>query len=285
MKEMEDHRHPGTKLEELMPILASSTADLRAAAEKGFEEAIGWLNTANHSRWRKPRDPVPLSTREANLAKFRSVLAEFRETKHFDLLEPFRGSFDSKGALKPEYVPTVHHNARDLFKCHVFTANLIAFSIALIGFLSFLLELERKNPKPRLQLPTAFTKKLVQSANEKDGGGNPLDMGANQLDSSGEDSTDTLVEGEAAEDKRKKEKKVRSYGDFFQLDDDRLADRSIAKDPDAGDPTNFLQRGGRGLASIWDVLTSAHGIFALKYGLVSVALWVPTVCHSSAYFV
>ena len=36
---------------------------------------------------------------------------------------------------------------------------------------------------------------------------------------------------------------------------------------------------------MWRLLSSDHGIFALKAGLVSVALWVPQVCGSSAYFV
>ena len=37
------------------------------------------------------------------------------------------------------------------------------------------------------------------------------------------------------------------------------------------------------LAPFFQFFKSANGIFALRMGLVSVALWVPSVCHSSAW--
>lgn len=58
-----------------------------------------------------------------------------------------------------------------------------------------------------------------------------------------------------------------------------------AKDPDAADPRNALQRFGRGLYSLWRGLTGVNGIFALKYGIVTMALWTPQVIENSAYFV
>lgn len=57
-----------------------------------------------------------------------------------------------------------------------------------------------------------------------------------------------------------------------------------AKDPDASDPHNGVQRFGRGLYRLWQGLTGVNGIFALKYGIVSIALWIPQVIESSAYF-
>ena len=37
------------------------------------------------------------------------------------------------------------------------------------------------------------------------------------------------------------------------------------------------------MAPFFQFFKSANGIFALRMGLVSVALWVPAVCHSSAW--
>ena len=37
------------------------------------------------------------------------------------------------------------------------------------------------------------------------------------------------------------------------------------------------------LAPFFQFFKSVNGIFALRMGLVSVALWVPAVCHSSAW--
>lgn len=58
----------------------------------------------------------------------------------------------------------------------------------------------------------------------------------------------------------------------------------LEKDPDAMDPTNGFQRFGRSIHTIWRGLTGVNGIFALKYGIVSMALWIPQVIESSAYF-
>ena len=57
------------------------------------------------------------------------------------------------------------------------------------------------------------------------------------------------------------------------------------KDADAEDPRDIFQQGGRKMYTLWGHLTSARGLFALKYGLVSVALWTPQVCKSSAFFI
>lgn len=214
LQAVKQHSHPGTTLEELTPILSSATEDLRVVAVKAFKDASDWLDSVNHSRWRQQRDAVPITTRESNIANLRSTLGEFRETKHFDLLEPFREAFDSAGNVKSEYMPMIQYSARDLFKCHVFTTNLIAFSLSLVDFLSFLLEVERANPKPRIQLPSAFTKKLMESANQQGASTNPLDLGANQTESSERSSTDTRVE-KGKGDNSEKAKPARSYGEAY----------------------------------------------------------------------
>lgn len=58
----------------------------------------------------------------------------------------------------------------------------------------------------------------------------------------------------------------------------------VATLPDAGQPKYRAQRFGRRLAALWNGLVSAQGIFALKYALLTIGLWVPAICPSSAYF-
>ncbi|KAL9937758.1 hypothetical protein V8E36_003303 [Tilletia maclaganii] len=60
--------------------------------------------------------------------------------------------------------------------------------------------------------------------------------------------------------------------------------RVYAPDPDALPPTNALQRFIRGLASAYDTACSPDGVFALRYAIVSFALWIPAVIPSSAGF-
>lgn len=57
-----------------------------------------------------------------------------------------------------------------------------------------------------------------------------------------------------------------------------------AKDPDALPPRNALHRFSRSLHTLWRHLSSPEGIFALKYGLVSIAMWTPQVVPHSAWF-
>ncbi|WWC58457.1 uncharacterized protein I303_100999 [Kwoniella dejecticola CBS 10117] len=276
---MKKHIDDTHSLTGLLPILADSTADLRQSSIKALDDLSEWLLLVNHTRWKKkPADAPTIAQREDNLNGVKEALRQFRETKHFDMLEPYKDSFDPPtGQLKDHLVEKYRYSSRDLFRCFVFTSTLIAFAIDLIELLELLLQIEKDNPKSKIQLPNAFTKNVVKSANEK-GGGNPLDMGTS--DNSTLDINDRIEEDDhddqrsetstAVEKKQdpKKEKKVKSH----------------KKDPDAEDPRNAFQRFGRSIYHLWQGLTGPSGLFALKYALVSVALWIPAVCPSSAYF-
>ena len=208
------HRHPGTGLDDLVPIVARSTADLRAAADKGLNDAIEWLDVVNHSRWTKvPASAAAITVREANLASLKSALSEFRSSKHFEPLEPYRDLFDDSGNLRPHVRKTLRVSASSVFRCNVFMSTLIAFSAALTELLEMLLEIERANPKARIQLPSAFARMLVKTANIRSGTINPLDMGNGEAEDEDEvsddaSSTETLVE----EKHKAKVKKAKTYG-------------------------------------------------------------------------
>ncbi|OCF31124.1 hypothetical protein I316_07256 [Kwoniella heveanensis BCC8398] len=278
-EKMEKHVDDSHSLTGLLPILADSTADLRNSSVKALDDISTWLLLVNHTRWKKkPASAPTISEREANLAAVRNALAEYRQRKHLALLEPYKENFDlSTGDLKEHLYEKHRYSSRDLFRCFVFTSNLIAFSLTLIELLELLLEIERANPKSKIQLPKAFAKNAVKSANEN-GGGNPLAMGSDdhssldvhepvQADDHDDDVSETSTAVEKGE-KKSKEKKVKVH----------------AKDPDAEDPRNAFQRFGRSIYHLWQGMSSNTGLFALKYALVSLALWIPAVCPSSAYF-
>lgn len=56
------------------------------------------------------------------------------------------------------------------------------------------------------------------------------------------------------------------------------------RDPDALPPTNILHSVGRFLSEAYNVFWSPEGMFALRYAIVSFALWLPSVVPSSAHF-
>ncbi|KAK0529713.1 hypothetical protein OC842_004149 [Tilletia horrida] len=60
--------------------------------------------------------------------------------------------------------------------------------------------------------------------------------------------------------------------------------RVYAPDPDALPPSNALQRFSRLVSNAYDTACSTDGIFALRYALVSFAVWIPAVIPSSAGF-
>lgn len=232
---LEEHNHPSRSLDALVPILNESSADLRQASTKALKDISQWLTLVNHTRWKKvPADAPPLSQREENLENVKRALEAFRASKQFDVLEPYREFFDPiTGEIKPEALESYRYLTRDLFRVYVLTSNLINFTLSLVTFLSLLLEIEKANPKSKIQLPNKFAKMLLKNANDKSGGGNPLDMGLKDTDGMDETSgrTSEATEDDVDDDdddesvtpttvekkkdkKKKKEKKRRVYGAY-----------------------------------------------------------------------
>jgi hypothetical protein len=182
MKLAQKYRLENTSLDDLLPILALSSQPLRSAAETALNGAIVWLEEVNHTRWRTPEaDPLGASARQSNLDLHPMELDEFRKSRGFAVLEKFDDAFDDRGALKAELVEVYVYSARGLFRCFVFTTNLVYFVYGLIELLELLLEIEERNPKATFQLPTRFVRGLVRTANDRSGGGSPLDMGVQDI--------------------------------------------------------------------------------------------------------
>lgn len=232
---LEKHNHPSRSLDALVPILNESSADLRQASVKALKDISQWLTLVNHTRWKKvPADAPPISQREENLENVKRALKEFRASKQFAVLEPYRQFFDPvTGEIKPEALESYRYVTRDLFRAYVLTSNLTNFALSLISFLSLTLEIERANPKAKIQLPNKFAKMLIKNANDKNGGGNPLDMGlkdtdgideasgrtseATEDDVDDDDNDDASETSLAVKKKEKKEKKKRVYGMSLSL--------------------------------------------------------------------
>lgn len=58
----------------------------------------------------------------------------------------------------------------------------------------------------------------------------------------------------------------------------------LGKNPDALPPTTAFGRVFLKLGAFFRFFKSPEGIFGLRHAVVSVALWVPSVCASSAWF-
>jgi hypothetical protein len=151
--EYSQHDIPGTDYASLLPILESSTAPLRQAASDALKESINLLNTLNHSRWTSPKSSNPTEVREKHLAHLRVALEEFKATNQFRLLDNYAELFDERTGEPKKSIPVLTHASRNLFRCQVFTTTLSGFSDVLVEWLEMLLELEKRNPKSKLQFP------------------------------------------------------------------------------------------------------------------------------------
>jgi hypothetical protein len=162
-----------------------------------------------------------------------------------------------------------------------------------------MVELDVKRPRPRVWMPSGFRKlgRKILSKRAADDQAVPLAMGTSddptQFNSVEDDSDDeeeaAVPDEERAEGLAEQEQEEIKYWDTrelnsflqFQLKEFWLPHIG---NPDALPPTTAFGRSIVKVGAIFRFVKSAQGIFALRYAVVSVALWVPAVCQSTAWF-
>lgn len=281
----------------LLPILQQSSARLRTACHGGLQGGIEWLEWTNTHRWSRGNKAYPegesiqegLQKRRLAIEELRDALEEFRNVEHIKLLEPFRELFDPETGDFKEHPDNLSDadafrlSSRSLFTSFVFVTNLISYSTTLIDFLQTLLEVEARSPKNKMQWPTAL-RKIAKIAMSRGGSTmNPLEIGTQDVDAESDRDSDDEDDGASStrtlvEDKQNKAKEQKR-----QKTEERRR-KKYRVDPDAEQPRNGFQRGLRTIGVAWRWQSSPEGLFALKYSLVSIALWIPAICPSSAYF-
>lgn len=292
----ETERIGSRTIEHLLPILHDSSSKLRAACYSSMQDGIYWLEWTNQHRWYRGNAAYPseetaqqgLEKRRTNLEELRTALSEFRQSDHLRLLEPFRSLFDEEtGNFKDNAdnlsdTDTFRLSTRSLFLTFVFVTNLVSYATTLIEFLQVLLEIEARSPCNKVQWPFQL-KHAVKVATSRGGTSvNPLESGTHDVDGEDDEDSDSgthsapSVRAEKSRRKPTKEENRR-----------KTLERRKAKyrlDPDADRPRNPLQRFLRTVGFAWVWQSSPEGLFALRYALISIALWVPAICPSSVYF-
>ncbi|KAG8864596.1 hypothetical protein FRB96_005100 [Tulasnella sp. 330] len=280
--------HQRLRVQDLMPTLRSTTEDLRKAcldAAKAASHALMVINTQRYKRklpWllgklRKVEEEEVVDVATA-LKNLRAVIATYKQTNRFELLQPFSSLIDSDKASplvdKHGHPP---FSLRTLFLCFVFQSNLLWAADSLKSLLVLLLDVEKKRQEGRLWWPTHLSR--VFAFILRGSGTSPLDSAWSPLDSppAEEDGHEFFEHG---------------YRELkWSFLDGRLALRSLTKsptslekDPDSRPPRHFGQRVCHAihLARLW--LRSPETIFGLKYMTISVLLWLPGVFKSSAWF-
>lgn len=209
MLELQDqHRHPGTALDDLMPLLRDSTSNLRATASEALSGAMKWLDEVNHSRWKSAKKATPVTVREEALASLKSELELYRSQGRHAMLEPVKSAFDSNGHFISSEFGHLRYSTRDLLSTFLLSTHLTYFCLELIEFLEMLLEIERASAKNKWNFPKKVVENAKGSASERSEGGNPLDLGRHD-----DHSEETLVEPKGG----KQGKKARSQRHWRML--------------------------------------------------------------------
>ncbi|KAG7439538.1 uncharacterized protein BT62DRAFT_913251 [Guyanagaster necrorhizus] len=271
----------GLDLETLVPLLSNASKTLNNDCSETVKIITTWFKDCNNTRWSwlfsKP-SPEKMQQRQQGLVEQLNVIKKsldhFRNVERVQLIRPFERFFDPVTgrllASVKEDAGTSGFSVRSLFICFVFCDTLEAFADSLIKLLTLIVYLDEKRPEPRLWMPIGYGS--LGGRAKGTGGTNknvsPFAMGAPtdpfKFEESLAESQDTL--------KAESEK-------------DEMEAGVVPRDPDALPPKSALGKFSLKLTSAVRFLWSPEGVYAMRYGLVSIALWIPYVCSSSVWFV
>ncbi|KAG6828854.1 hypothetical protein H0H92_006561 [Tricholoma furcatifolium] len=274
----------GHDFDTLVPIIAESSADLRAACDIAVKGLSEWFHGCNSGRWAglfSKYDKVKGDQRHAalveQLAAVRKALEQYRETQRVKIIQPFEEFFDPVTG-QPKWVKhdtskdaAEMFAARSLYICFVFSYSFDAFAERLAKFMAVIIDIDAKRPKPRIWAPSGFGKlgRKIMSKRDEDDRVTPLAIGTSQDPTSFEiNRTEEIDEEEDGED----------------VPQVIPQDTYVRKNPDALPPTTALGRFFLRIGQFFKFFKSPEGIFGLRHAVVSLALWIPSVCSSTAWF-
>lgn len=269
----------GQSLDKLMPEVAVLSQDLRQQAAAVLLAEMEWLEMVNTHRYSKvPADFPPIESRAAALRSLEDALHEFRQNKMLQILDDYRYLFDADGKLKTATMPSLPEEMRPLFQMLVYTATLVEFCTSLVDWAKLLLRVEIENPNNVLQFPgrERFISTLWNNAKDEDSGEDVFNFSVHDPLKDDHPTVDTGGNLSVFADDEKKHK------DNVKMD--KKLRRQMTMNPDARRPVNIFQRFNVLLVKAVKALTSSNGVFAARYAFISIALWIPAVCNSSAKF-
>ncbi|KAM0786792.1 hypothetical protein ACM66B_002226 [Microbotryomycetes sp. NB124-2] len=270
------HRHT---LQDLLPVLDSSSQELRQAIEAALSGAMEWLTRTNDGRWlgKKPSNEEVESRYQMQKLRVERAAAElaiYREHKRKEVCEPFRHFFGPNGALQVDKQTPMSPDS--LFVVLSATDNLVQYGIAMCDLLVALLTIEDTRRVNKVWWPTGLRKIGNLLRGGKSTGGLPMDgQNPDEL---------TLVDTDSSnEDLPQNEQQAQSKAEAEE--DWVFAQRKHeARDPEARPPKNVAQRLAIRVHNISDWTHKPETVFAIKYTVVSMLLWVPQIVPSSAFF-
>lgn len=273
------HQHD---LSTLLPILSSASTGLRAQCLKSTDTLLEWFNECNSKRWTnfmKKLNTAHAEDRHAKLTtcleNLEKALSEFKEQERAQLLQPYERFFLPETGRLPEDLINDPTNpemftARTLLLCFMFADTLVAFTEEIASLLRTAIELDSKRRKPRIWFPVSFSKRARKAAQGRKDEPDPLSMGNTKDLTSFKERNASVSSDESDATKAPKQKKGKDPRKY--------------QTPDALPPKSALDWFFVHFAAFCRYLRSPESVFGLRHAIVSIALWVPSVCASTAWF-
>ncbi|KAF8896796.1 hypothetical protein CPB84DRAFT_1682022 [Gymnopilus junonius] len=265
--------------EKIQLLLKTSCTPLLEACSTGVNAVRDWLSSVRKARPTKLREE--LQKREERVKRIRDVrdqlanaLETFRVYERHAVLEPYRPSFeegnynppDTSYSFKEDYVMPPH---RCLFNCFLYQYNLMQITSIILEMLDEILLLEDARPHCQFWTPMERMKRKKWAAWSF----------SEPIDATDEDYDPDANPRCATTDPRFPSKIT---GPAFPVEEDLgLPQR---RDPEHLPPRNVLESVA-GIAYLALIsLGTGNVLFAIKGGLLSVALALPGLLKSSAQF-
>ncbi|TFY63497.1 hypothetical protein EVJ58_g3215 [Rhodofomes roseus] len=228
-------------LPELIPVLHSCTAPLRAAVVEVLSSTRAVLDSVNTRRYKRGSTAhldESLVQLGAATQRLTSALDAFRTTDRLALLEPFAPFLDPR---PDQELPKAGSTPfRSLFIVYVFAANLVSVATAVRSLAESVARTASARRRNRLWGPGAIA------------------LGKGAL-------------GEAPQG---------PVGQNWEREE-----TVYRRDPDGRPPSNPVQYVMNAIHRAWLWAQTPEALFAFKMVFISIALWIPSVCRSSAHFV
>ncbi|KAG7440200.1 uncharacterized protein BT62DRAFT_1012986 [Guyanagaster necrorhizus] len=234
---------------EVLPIIDRSTGPLRQAISNGIETTKRSLNHINQCRWSRNAD-MDAQMRvglDKAIEELQSSLGEFKKTNRLALINPFRPILNNRELTQGSQTLPL----RSLYVSYVFATTMINVGEASLGLMTLVSDTMEKRKANRLWAPKGLRKlwKILSARG---------------------DQTNAVLGDD-----------VSPHATGRHVEEHEVDHR---RDPDSRPPTNAFQRVMHRISAVYRWTLTPEAIFAFKYIFISIALWIPCVVRSSAFF-
>ncbi|THH07358.1 hypothetical protein EW145_g3442 [Phellinidium pouzarii] len=241
----------GVRMEDIIVPLRESTAELRAACIDALGVAQTMITDTNDRRWKGSSNVIAADEAALDTAaeRLRKCLEEYKADKRFAIIQPYLPLLHEadKSSRSEKNLPI-----RSLLVASSFAAQLLVSVDAALDLLEVIRRTVHKRKKSRLWAPSGLRAIGNYLLRREKGSETEAALGES-----------TLPESD---------------------DDEKAEEVPYRRDPDSRPPKNAFQKLMNGVHGIYKWIQSAEAKFAIKYFIITILLWLPSVFISSAHF-